>query len=538
MDQTISIEKRIQLASDDYKNGRIKSINKAALIYDVPRTSLQRYIKGINRRSDATTNSRKLTDTEESTLSKWILDMGKRGLPPQISTVRHLAWLLFSARITSTSQNTAFIGEKWVNRFVKRHKELSAKYTRKYDYQRAKCEDPVLLKNWFKRVYETIQKYGILEQDIYNMDETRFQIGVISTAKVICGSEIRESHAKALQPGNREWVTTIEAINTAGWIIPPQIIFSGKYHQSKWYSAIPSDYLLSVSENGWTNNNLGFDWLQHFEKHTASRTIGRYRLLILDGHSSHATSEFDKFCTDKHIIPLYMPPHSSHLCQPLDISCFSPLKRFYGQKAQEMICSHIHSIDKEDFLRLYIGVRQLALSKANIQSGFAAAGLVPLAPERVLARLNIQLKTPTPPSSSHSNHSSNLGKTPANARQLEKHKNRIQCLRNRQSISPQAMERAVDQAIRCAEVSMQHNVLLHHELTQLRSTLEHKKKKQEMTRYFIAADGSLTGEQGQQLTEEREQEQRQLMQSRPRRAPRCSNCNQPGHNRLKCPDRN
>ncbi|EED13341.1 conserved hypothetical protein [Talaromyces stipitatus ATCC 10500] len=99
------------------------------------------------------------------------------------------------------SLSTASIGEKWVNRFVKRHDELSAKYTRKYDYQRAKCEDPELIKDWFERVRDTIQKYGIIEQDIYNMDETGFQMGIISTAK-------------ALQPGNREWVTAIEAINT------------------------------------------------------------------------------------------------------------------------------------------------------------------------------------------------------------------------------------------------------------------------------------------------------------------------------------
>jgi hypothetical protein len=123
--------------------------------------------------------------------------------------------------------------------------------------------------------------------------------------------------------------------------------------------------------------------------------------LILDGHSSHATAEFDKLYTDRNIIPLYMPPHSSHLCQPLDISRFSPLKRLYGQKTQGMIQSGIYSIDNEDFLYLYPGVRY-ALSTANIKSGFAAAGLIPLLPERVLKKLHIKLKTPAPPSTAHS----------------------------------------------------------------------------------------------------------------------------------------
>lgn len=36
-------------------------------------------------------------------------------------------------------------------------------------------------------------------------------------------------------------------------------------------------------------------------------------------------------CSESDIIPIYMPVHSSHLLQPLDVSCFSPLKRAYGR---------------------------------------------------------------------------------------------------------------------------------------------------------------------------------------------------------------
>jgi len=38
-------------------------------------------------------------------------------------------------------------------------------------------------------VKNTIAKYSIEEQDIYNFDETGFQIGVISTTKVITSTE-------------------------------------------------------------------------------------------------------------------------------------------------------------------------------------------------------------------------------------------------------------------------------------------------------------------------------------------------------------
>ena len=88
-----------------------------------------------------------------------------------------------------------------------------------------------------------------------------------------------------------------------------------------------------------------------------------------------------------------MPPHSSHLLQPLDISCFAPLKQYYGQKIREMAQNGIHAIDKMDFLSIYRKIHHQAFSKTNISSGFAAASFIPLKPERVLAKLNIKILT-------------------------------------------------------------------------------------------------------------------------------------------------
>ena len=70
---------------------------------------------------------------------------------------------------------------------------------------------------------------------IWIMDETRFQMGMISTAKVICGSETQTSNAKAIQPGNHKWVTAIIAVNATGWALSPYIILAADNHQSQWY---------------------------------------------------------------------------------------------------------------------------------------------------------------------------------------------------------------------------------------------------------------------------------------------------------------
>jgi hypothetical protein len=55
-------------------------------------------------------------------------------------------------------------------------------------------------------------------------------MGVISTSKVITTSD-RKGRLRTRQPGNRQWVTAIEAVNAKGWAIPLFIIFEGKLHQ-------------------------------------------------------------------------------------------------------------------------------------------------------------------------------------------------------------------------------------------------------------------------------------------------------------------
>ena len=117
-------------------------------------------------------------------------------------------------------------------------------------------------------------------------------MGVASTSKVVTSSD-RVGRAVVVQLGNREWVTAIKCVNASGQSLPPFIILAGKTHQSSWYYNLPLDWTIVVSDNGWTTDELGFKWIKHFNQYTAARTAGLYRLLILDGHGSHVTPEFD-----------------------------------------------------------------------------------------------------------------------------------------------------------------------------------------------------------------------------------------------------
>ena len=90
-----------------------------------------------------------------------------------------------------------------------------------------------------------------MDEDIFNFNETGFQIGVILTAKVITGAE-RSQKPVLVQPGNREWVTVIDCIVSSGWALLLVIIYEGKLYLNTWYidTEQPRDWLIRVSDNG------------------------------------------------------------------------------------------------------------------------------------------------------------------------------------------------------------------------------------------------------------------------------------------------
>ena len=199
----------------------------------------------------------------------------------------------------------------------------------------------------------TILQYGINSDDIYNFDETGFAMGLTATAKVVTRAEYY-GRRSLLQPGNREWVTAIECMNASGWALPPCIIFKGKVFIESWFDNLPEDWCFEVSPNGWTSDEIGLHWLEKlFIPATITCTKGKYRLLILDGHGSHLTPQFDEICSQNDIVPICMPTHSSHLLQPLDIGCFAVLKRSYGWMVETTMCCGVNHIDKLDFLEAY-----------------------------------------------------------------------------------------------------------------------------------------------------------------------------------------
>ena len=95
-------------------------------------------------------------------------------------------------------------------------------------------------------------------------------------------------------------------------------------------------------------------------------------------------------------------------------------------------------IDKLDFLKAFKPAQAAALYLSNIRSGFAAARLVPHNFKRVLLRLQLKLRTPTPPASKTAIAARQTPKIPYTVAQLAQKYTTIKKLLKQRSKSPQS----------------------------------------------------------------------------------------------------
>ena len=306
------------------------------------------------------------------------------------------------------------IGNRWVERFLHRHQsKLVSKWTMGLDHNRSRADSAFKYSLYFELLKKKIEQYHIEPQHVYNMDEKGFLIGVLSKMKRIFSRRRYEEGGikQIIQDGNREWITTIAVICADGSALSPGLIYQAKTGliQDSWlqdYDPKAQSCFFASSSSGWTNNDLGFQWLtQIFDRETKAKAQRSWRLLILDGHGSHLSIRFIDYCDRHRILLAIYPPHSTHTLQPLDVCLFRPLSQAYSNELVMFMdqCQGFSSITKRDFFRLFWHAWQTSFIPENIYSGFKATGLHPFNPQIIINRFTkINQDRPSSASSSTS----------------------------------------------------------------------------------------------------------------------------------------
>jgi len=183
--------------------------------------------------------------------------------------------------------------------------------------------------------------------------------------------------------------------SASGQALPPMIIFPRERMSLDLVSGTPADTLFTGTTLGWINSAVFFKWFKFFVGQIPPK---RPVLLLYDGHGSHISTDVIECAHLHHIEIMYLPAHTSHLLQPLDVGVFKSLKTHFNEACRKFLCSNpgrviiIYNIS-----RLVGECWPQALTPANLISAFCNSGIYPLNPSKITAEKLAPSQTTNPP---------------------------------------------------------------------------------------------------------------------------------------------
>ena len=398
------IEAAIEELDSHYYPGKIP-YQAIARKYGVVDTTLRRRHRAENEpRSTADSKRQLLTPQQEAELVKWIKQETQGHQPPSRFSVKDKASILAGREV----------GRNWVYKFYHRHTDdLVFKTSTPMDRNRHKADSYHKYDCYFNYLGKKLDEYDVAPGNTYNMDEKGFALGQMNRSKRFFSKELwdRKQVRAPLQDGSREWITILACICADGTALLPGLIYQSEASmvQDSWVQDIDQDHgaFVAASPSGWTNHDLGLQWLiQVFDRQTKAKARRSWRLLYVDGHGSHLTTQFLDYCMNQKILVMRFPSHSTHTLQPLDVVAFSSLGTAYSQQL-ERFRERTHGqlgLSKADFFGLFWAAWQSSFSKDLIKKSFDATGLFPWNPRIILDRFEPEASdSGTNSSSSHLN---------------------------------------------------------------------------------------------------------------------------------------
>jgi hypothetical protein len=109
---------------------------------------------------------------------------------------------------------------------VKRHPDLHTIKLKFLDQSRKIMHKKELLQEWFD-LFQMLREEGVLDCDIWNIDETSFRIGVISRRSLVVTRKLVKA-AYIANPEDRTLVTSVECVSVNRRVIPSLAILPNK----------------------------------------------------------------------------------------------------------------------------------------------------------------------------------------------------------------------------------------------------------------------------------------------------------------------
>ena len=183
-------------------------------------------------------------------------------------------------------------------------------------------------------------------------------------------------HSTSITTGDKTQITTLACCSAAGYVIPPLVVFDRKTLKPEMTIGEVPGTMYGLSSNGWMDEELFKLWFKnHFLMHIPScRPI----LLMMDGHSTHFEPSVIRMAAKEEVILFCLPPHSTHLTQPLDKGCFGPLKVAWKEVCHDYLTRNPGKVvTRYSFSELFGKAWTCSMNMTNVIAGFRTTGIFP-----------------------------------------------------------------------------------------------------------------------------------------------------------------
>ena len=356
-------------------------------MYNVPKSTLWDRVSGNVSFGAHSGPPRYLNDIEEEELVTFLVGSAKIGF----ARTKEQVLCIVRAALAKKRQcevEDVNVTTGWWGSFVKRHPKLRLRCGSKLAYCRAIAANPDVINRYFDLLEETLKSNNLLESPmlIFNCDESGFSLQH-KPGKIIGVQGQRD--VSCITSSDKAQITVLSACSASGYLLPPMIIFDRKKLKPNFTTGEIPGTAYGLSKNGWIDSELFQEWFtNHFLLHIPPQ---RPILLLLDGHSSHYQPQLIRTAATNQIILFCLPPHTTHLCQPLDRSCFSPLKKAYNNECHlYMSCNPGKAVNRFNFTEIFSRAWTKAMTPANIVAVFRSTGIYPLNRYAVLRYLQLE----------------------------------------------------------------------------------------------------------------------------------------------------
>lgn len=366
--------RKISVAVDAVVKGM--SIRRAAEEYSLPKSTLHDYTSGRTEMGSTSGPPRYLSETEEEELVCFVLGCASVGYARSKSQIISMVQDVMQVKLGDQARGSVKVTSGWFASFCKRHPQLTVRCTEKLPHYRFAATSTAVLDTYFDLLEQTLDQNDLLNSPsrIFNCDESGIPLDP-TPPKVIVSKGTK--HPRCVTTGDKAQITVLACCNAAGQVLPPFVIFDRKTLKAEMAVGEVPETMYGLSDNGWIDSDLFEQWFKHH--FLAYAPPIRPILLLLDGHSTHYQPGVIRMAAKEQVILFCLPPHSSHLTQPLDKGCFSPLKRYWREECKKYLVDHPGRVmTRFQFSRIFSAAWFKGMTSQNVIAGFKTTGVFPL----------------------------------------------------------------------------------------------------------------------------------------------------------------